>query len=57
VAEALRTTVHKGLFGEERFGMKSVYGTDCSLTRQIPMSVIKGGKPTYLATIDWPAGV
>ncbi len=57
VAEALRTTVHKGLFGEERFGMKSVYGIDCSLTRQIPMSIIKGGKPTYLATVDWPAGV
>ncbi len=57
VAEALRTTVHKGVFGEEKFGMKSVYGIDCSLTRQIPMSVIKGGKPAWLATIDWPAGV
>jgi branched-chain amino acid transport system substrate-binding protein len=57
VAEALRTTVHHGIFGEERFGMKSVYGVDCSLTRQIPMSIIKGGKPTYLATVDWPAGV
>lgn len=57
VADALRTTVHKGVFGEERFGMKSVYGVDCSLTRQIPMSVIKGGKPAWLATIDWPAGV
>jgi branched-chain amino acid transport system substrate-binding protein len=57
VAEALRTTVHKGVLGEERFGMKSVYGIDCSLTRQIPMSVIKGGKPVWLATIDWPAGV
>lgn len=57
VAEALRTTVHHGIFGEEKFGMKSVYGIDCSLTRQIPMSIIKGGKPTYLATIEWPAGV
>jgi hypothetical protein len=37
--------------------MKSVYGLDSSLTRQIPMSWIKGGKPTYLATIDWPTGV
>jgi len=54
VAEALRKTVHHGIFGEERFGMKSVYGVDCSLTRQIPMSVIKDGKPTYLATINWP---
>ena len=57
VADAMRTTVYKGLFGEEKFGMKSVYGTDCSLTRQIPMSVIKGGKPSYLATVDWPIGV
>jgi branched-chain amino acid transport system substrate-binding protein len=57
VAEALCTTVHKGIFGEERFGMKSVYGINCSLTRQIPMSIIKGGKPTYLATVEWPAGV
>ena len=57
VAEALRTTVHHGIFGEERFGMKSVYGIDCSLTRQIPMSIVKNGKPAWLATIDWPAGV
>ena len=57
VAEAMRTTVYDGIFGRERFGMKSVYGVDCSLTRQIPMSTIKGGKPTYLATVDWPAGV
>jgi branched-chain amino acid transport system substrate-binding protein len=57
VAEAMRTTVYHGIFGEEKFGMKSVYGLDSSLTRQIPMSWIKGGKPTYLATIDWPAGV
>jgi branched-chain amino acid transport system substrate-binding protein len=57
VSEALRTTVHHGIFGDERFGMKSVYGADCSLTRQIPMSVVKNGKPAWLATIDWPAGV
>ncbi len=57
VAEALRTVVHQGIFGEERFGMKSVYGIDCSLTRQIPMSIVKNGKPAWLATIDWPAGV
>ena len=57
VAEALRTVVHHGIFGEERFGMKSVYGIDCSLTRQIPMSIVKNGKPAWLATIDWPAGV
>ncbi|MBS0639722.1 MAG: ABC transporter substrate-binding protein [Proteobacteria bacterium] len=57
VAEAMRTTVYNGIFGEEKFGMKSVYGIDCSLTRQIPMSVIKNGKPSYIATVDWPAGV
>lgn len=57
VAEALRTTVHHGIFGEERFGMKSVYGINCSLTRQIPMSIVKNGKPAWLATVDWPAGV
>jgi branched-chain amino acid transport system substrate-binding protein len=57
VAEALRTTVHQGIFGEERFGMKSVYGIDSSLTRQIPMATIKNGKPTNLAIIDWPDGV
>jgi hypothetical protein len=57
VAEAMRTISYHGIFGDEKFGMKSVYGLDSSLTRQIPMSWIKGGKPTYLATIDWPAGV
>ena len=57
VAEAMRSTTYNGIFGDEKFGMKSVYGIDCSLTRQIPMSVIKNGKPSYLATVDWPAGV
>ena len=57
VADAMRKTVYHGLFGEERFGMKSVYGIDCSLTREIPMAVIKGGKPTPLDTVSWPAGV
>ncbi|HEX2941566.1 MAG TPA: ABC transporter substrate-binding protein, partial [Rhodopila sp.] len=57
VASAMRTIQYNGIFGEERFGMKSVYGIDSSLVRQIPMSQIKGGKPVYLATVDWPAGV
>jgi branched-chain amino acid transport system substrate-binding protein len=57
VAEAMRTTTYHGIFGEERFGMKSVYGLDCSLTRQIPMAIIKAGKPAFLAVIDWPEGV
>ena len=57
VAASMRTIAYRGIFGDEKFGMKSVYGLDSSLTRQIPMSVIKGGKPAYLATIDWPSGV
>jgi branched-chain amino acid transport system substrate-binding protein len=57
VADSLRSIEYHGLFGTERFGMKSVYGLDCSLTRDIPMSVIKGGKPAPLDVIPWPAGV
>jgi hypothetical protein len=57
VAEALRTTVYHGLFGEERFGMAGVYGLNSSLTRDIPMAVIKKGEPTPLEVITWPAGV
>ncbi len=57
VADALRKTVHHGLFGEERFGMKSVYGIDCSITREIPIAVIKNGSPTPLAVVPWPTDV
>ena len=57
VADALRTTVYHGLFGEERFGMAGVYGMNSSLTRDIPMAVIKKGDPTPLDVITWPAGV
>jgi len=57
VAEALRTTVYHGLFGEERFGMGSVYGLNSSLTRDIPMAVIKHGEPASLDVITWPTGV
>jgi branched-chain amino acid transport system substrate-binding protein len=57
VADALRTTVYHGLFGEERFGMAGVYGMNSSLTRDIPMAVIKKGEPTPLDVITWPAGV
>ena len=45
------------MFGEEKFGMKSVYGLDCTMTRQIPMAIIKGGKPAFLGIIEWPEGV
>jgi hypothetical protein len=57
VADSLRTTVYHGLFGEERFGMKSVYGIDCSITREIPIAVIKNGKPAPLAVVPWPKDV
>lgn len=57
VAEALRSTVYHGLLGEERFGMSSVYGLNSSLTRDIPMAIIKHGQPTPLDIITWPAGV
>jgi branched-chain amino acid transport system substrate-binding protein len=57
VADALRKTVYHGLFGEERFGMKSVYGIDCSITREIPIAVIKNGKPAPLAVVPWPKDV
>ncbi len=57
VADSLRKVEYHGLFGLERFGMKSVYGLDCSLTRDIPMAVIKGGKPAPLEVVTWPVGV
>jgi branched-chain amino acid transport system substrate-binding protein len=57
VAETLRTTVYHGIFGQERFGMEAVYGLPSSLTRDIPMSVIKNGEPASLEVITWPAGV
>lgn len=57
VADALHATVYHGLFGEERFGMGSVYGLGSSLTRDIPMAVIKHGEPAPLDVITWPAGV
>jgi branched-chain amino acid transport system substrate-binding protein len=57
VADALRKTVYHGLFGEERFGMRSVYGIDSSITREIPIAVIKNGKPAPLAVVPWPEDV
>ncbi len=57
VKESLRTTEYHGIFGQERFGMKSVYGIDCSLTREIPMAVIKDGVPAPLEVTAWPVGV
>lgn len=57
VAAVLRTLRWNGIYGEMRFGMKSVYGHDCSMVRKIPMAVIKGGQPKALTMIDWPADV
>jgi branched-chain amino acid transport system substrate-binding protein len=57
VADALRKTTYNGIFGQERFGMKSVYGLDSSITREIPMAIIKGGEPKPLALCTWPVGV
>jgi branched-chain amino acid transport system substrate-binding protein len=57
VKESLRAVEYQGLFGLERFGMKGVYGLDCSLTRDIPMSVVKGGTPVALDVVTWPVGV
>jgi branched-chain amino acid transport system substrate-binding protein len=57
VAEAQRTVRWKGLFGEMKYGMKPVYQIEASMTRDIPMGIVKGGKPTYLTTIAWPKDV
>jgi hypothetical protein len=46
-----------GLYGPARFGMKSVYGIDTTITRKIPMAQIKNGKPSQVAVVDWPADV
>ncbi len=57
IADALRGAHWDGLYGPEAFGMKSVYGIDTTITRAIPMAVIKGGKPVQLAVVTWPPGV
>jgi branched-chain amino acid transport system substrate-binding protein len=57
VANVLRGAHWDGMYGPEAFGMKSVYGIDTTITRQIPMAVIKGGKPVQLAVVPWPANV
>jgi hypothetical protein len=37
--------------------MKSIYGIDTTITRAIPMAVIKAGKPTAARGGDLAAGV
>ena len=55
IAEALRGAKWDGLYGPEAFGMKSVYGIDTTITRAIPIAVIKGGKPVQLTVVNWPS--
>jgi len=57
VAKAMTGMEWDGLYGKARFGMKSVYGVDTSITRPIPMAVVKGGKPVQIALVPWPANV
>jgi len=57
IAEALRGAHWEGLYGPEAFGMKSIYGIDTTITRQIPIAEIKGGKPVQLTVVPWPADV
>jgi branched-chain amino acid transport system substrate-binding protein len=57
IAEVLRGAKWDGLYGPEAFGMKSVYGIETTITRAIPIAVIKGGKPVQLTVVNWPVGV
>jgi branched-chain amino acid transport system substrate-binding protein len=57
IAAALRGAKWEGLYGPEAFGMKSVYGIDTTITRKIPIAVIKGGKPVQLTVVPWPEDV
>lgn len=57
VADVLRGMSWTGLYGDERFGMKSIYGIDTTMTRVIPMAQIKNGVPAQLAIIPWPKDV
>jgi branched-chain amino acid transport system substrate-binding protein len=57
VAEVLPSVRWKGLFGDMKYGMKPVYQVQASMTRDIPMAVVKGGQPKYLTTIAWPKDV
>jgi branched-chain amino acid transport system substrate-binding protein len=57
IAAALTGAHWDGLYGPEAFGMKSVYGIDTTITRAIPMAMIRGGKPVQLTVVAWPPGV
>jgi len=57
VADAMRGMSWDWLYGPAKFGMKSVYGIDTTITRRIPMAQIKNGKPVQIAVVDWPADV
>jgi hypothetical protein len=57
IAEVLRGAHWDGLYGPEAFGMKSVYGIETTITRVIPIAMIKGGVPVQLAIVPWPEDV
>jgi len=57
VAKAMTGMEWDGLYGKARFGMKSIYGIDTTITRPLPMAIVKGGKPVHLDFVSWPANV
>ena len=57
VSETMPSVQWSGLFGEMRYGMKSVYGNDSSMTRDLPMGIVKGGQARHLTIISWPKGL
>jgi branched-chain amino acid transport system substrate-binding protein len=57
IAKVMTGMEWEGLYGKARFGMKSVYGIDTTITRPLAMAIVKGGKPVHLEFIPWPADV
>jgi branched-chain amino acid transport system substrate-binding protein len=57
IAQAMTGMEWDGLYGKARFGMKSVYGIDTTITRPIAMAHVKGGKPVQIGLVPWPANV
>lgn len=57
IAKVMAGMEWEGLYGKARFGMKSVYGIDTTITRPIAMAIVKGGKPEQIGLVPWPAEV
>jgi branched-chain amino acid transport system substrate-binding protein len=57
IAKVMTGMEWDGLYGKARFGMKLVYGVDTTITRPIPMAIVKGGKPVQIGLVPWPANV